>query len=74
MQIAGLGCQLHKGPFGDICVVTNGQMKPAYPLVLMRGFEAMQMKAVRAEQDITVSEQLFAPHLQGGFTVQEIKK
>lgn len=73
-QVAGLRCQLLSDVLGDICVATDGRMTPTFPLVLSHGSALRgSMKAVRATLDIAVSERTFAPHLQGGFSVQEVK-
>ena len=70
-QIANLSCQVQASVTGIACIATDGQMVAAYPLVLQRdSLQGMQLKATQAALDIRVDESIFAPHMNGGFTIQ----
>ena len=70
-HVAGLACQPRKDILGTVCVAADGKMKPAFPVVLQRESEdGIHLTARQAALDIEVSERVFTPHLQGGFTVK----
>jgi hypothetical protein len=69
---AGLRCGILKIFDNDGCIAVDGRMKPSYPLVINRWSEyGLREKAVSAALDIEVSESIFAPHLQAGFTLTD---
>jgi hypothetical protein len=70
--IAGLRCGVSKVFNTEMCLAVDGKMKPSYPLIVsMWSDYGLHEKAVTAALDIEVSESIFAPHLQAGFTVTD---
>jgi hypothetical protein len=73
--IAGLRCGIFTLAVTDLCIAVDGRMKPSYPLVLSEWAEhGVHHKATSAALDMEVSESVFTPHLQGGFTVTEMPR
>jgi hypothetical protein len=73
--VAGLRCAKITGMGMEGCQAVDGRMKPSYPLQLSLWSDyGLHNKAVSAALDIEVSESLFEPHAQAGFTVTAKKR
>jgi hypothetical protein len=71
-SVAGLRCGISKIFNTEMCLAVDGRMKPSFPLVISMWDEyGLHEKAVSAALDVEVSESIFAPHLQSGFTVTD---
>lgn len=68
--VANLRCGNEKIFDTENCIAVDGRLKTSFPLVISRWADhGMHEKAVSAALDMEVSESVFAPHLQSGFTV-----
>lgn len=68
--VAGLRCGMRNFIGIDQCIAVDGKMKSFYPTILSSGSDyGFREKATATALDMEVSEGLFAPHLQGGFSV-----
>ncbi|PFH09441.1 hypothetical protein BCF11_1837 [Collimonas sp. PA-H2] len=71
--ILGIACHPEKFLGDTMCVADGGSFAPAAKLVLERSSaKGISLAARQAAQDVRVGENVFAPHLAGGFQVTEL--
>ncbi|WP_211454813.1 hypothetical protein [Collimonas antrihumi] len=71
-NILGISCQPERLLGDTMCVANGGSFTPAAKLVLERSSaKGISMTAKQAAQDVRVGENVFAPHLAGGFQVTQ---